>query len=267
MKIKANIIPLLLVTPLLFMANSPYPYGMPEPYEDYEIKELVYTPNSNGGFDVTLTIENKGEGYMNVNDRLSFYTSIDVVYFHDGMVNRDARWVTTCLAPHKTMTLYGNNPVTEEYSPEDYVDKYVNAYVSYEKVDCSGVNIDELEIDNDSNLVRAYFSLIDLKIDNNYHYTYIFDMEVKGESIALAFDGNNFEVDFNDATLKKEDIVFNGVYSVQGTKSRLFIEDYWMIGWIVFGVVLGIGIVISLGFLPLIITSSIKKAKKKEVGK
>ena len=99
---KKSFIPLLLLAPMFFMANSPAPWMPPEEYNDFNVVYVTYTKSERSGtsylYDYELDIENMGDKYL-ILDRFSVDYSMSNNYKFE---NLSSIFQDQCLAPKES---------------------------------------------------------------------------------------------------------------------------------------------------------------------
>ena len=271
MKNKTALFPLLLVCPLLFMANSPAPYTDTEEYNDYTITNLTYgEQDEDHKYPLRLTINNTGSDYMPIGYEIEACTK-DNDYFY--LLNEQVSYRTyiyyarTCIAPNTSMELVASDPLSRQYELSDLrIDARcykVTSEASYSSI--SLVGKDSVEYDN-----TCFYNFVinDFKFDDNYYNAMIVDMNIKENRIAFQFSeaDDEFGLALVDDTLTEADFTINSVQLIQGrSKFVERINDTWTIVYVCLGVTFFIGFLVSLGFIPLIVKASTKRAKKEDV--
>ena len=268
MKNKSKFIPLLLLCPLLFMGNSPAPYDGGDVYEDFEVSNLTYGEKDiDDKYPLTIDVKNTGTGYMLVGS--SFYmeaSNNDYVNCYHELVSY-RYYDDVCIGPNQTAKLISDGSVSQQYELNEYrivcrgyqevIETTYGSIKLEDKADVSGVNS-----------AYYYFSIEDLKTDNEYYYSMIVDMNVKDKNVAFKYYSamDEFSVCLNDRTLTEEDFTINGVYLIRGRNKTIdFINDTWTIVYVCLGVTLFVGFLVSLAFIPLIVKVSTKRTKKEDV--
>ncbi len=259
MKNKAKLVPLILICPLLFMANSAAPYAYPEEYEDFEVTNVTYGDiDSDYRYPVSIEVKNTGESYMMLHNHFFANTENESLNFYRNGIHYTNTGIA-CIGPNQSATLIADRNVIQQYELSAY-SFYAEAYSQYVSATYSGVRLDEVEQYSDYALYS--FTIEGFKYDTNYYYSPIVEFTAKGESYCIYNYSLNdyFYVSLLDKTLTAEDFEFTGIKLIQG-RNRVSrdIESMWLTIWILLGITLFVGFLISLAFIPLIIKSATKK--------
>ena len=284
MKNKAKFIPFLLAVPLLFMANSPYPYATDEPYEDFTATFVSREKNDEEGIDnLTLNISNTGTGYLNLS---SLYTEVSNQGFslryptvNGFAVVNNWRSDGFLLPPNESLNIVYD--LTHQYAPADLDFSEVTytgqAFSEYTKMEAD-VEIELVNTDASKPNETTYeFKLFGLKgFESGYNYSGITVFTVKGTKVAvhsMNWDSgsSSFYVTSYGETLTADDFEFTAFYAVQGRK-------YYGVGFggtIIAGLLLFVGaaaillpalaivvfVILPAILIPIIVTKSVKKRR------
>ena len=225
MKNKLKLIPFLLAVPLLFMANSPYPYAIDEPYEDFTAEVVYYAHDDERNHNIlTLDITNTGTGYIALD---SFNVSVDGKdlilndFFFNGMTEKGREKLV--LSPNQSQVV--EYYVNRIYTDIDFEDAAItcNAFSNYTKLEIS-----ETELVNTS-IINNEYKRYDFRIfgltgfESGYNYSGIVEYTVKGMKIATFsddWDGGDasFSLYSYDEAIAADDFEFTALYAVQGRK-------------------------------------------------
>ncbi len=231
MKNKLKFIPFLLAVPLLFMANSPYPYATDEPYEDFTATFVSREKNDEEDIDnLTLNISNTGTGYLNL---FSLYTKINNKGFslryptvNGFVVDSSGLGGAFLLPPNESLNVVYD--LTHERASDvlDFseVTYTAEAFSEYTKMEAD-VEIELVNTDTSKPNETTYaFKLFGLKdFESGYNYSGITVFTVKGTKVAvhsMNWDSgsSSFYVTSYDETLTADDFIFTELYMVQGRK-------------------------------------------------
>lgn len=255
---KKALIPVLLFTPLLFMANSPYPYYNDEPYdiENFEFSNLVYdNPNDYSQYPFSIDVENKGDLYLSLNS----------VYFSTSNYNSNFYIETPnsgCLVPPKTkMTLRGF--ADNQYELSDLtVNSGRNAYGYRVEVEPSTyksltyVSSTSYSVNYDLICYEYTYKTTGLYLDDEYHCSLLVDYTINGHKAAQFMYGsatNTFTIaSYEEAS--EENITIDNIYVLKGLQRRHGDwESIWIVVMIGLAVILGLGFIASCVVVPLVL--------------
>lgn len=261
MKKKVFLLPLLMVTPLFFMANSPAPTAFPsERYYNFVVTNFVQSDekNENNRYDFSITIKNNGDNYLFFNGSNFYVYDSNQNYGH---INTSS--ITDyAVNPGKTRTLAGSSPnklvINDDlqFIASTYSKPYQGKYES----------ITFVEKQKQDDLYFYYYSVNELEVDDEYYHSYIIDYSYLGES--RAFDthylsGDRFTIVL-DEDLGEEDLEINKVMVANGRSKRAgTISSMWIIIWIVIGAVFLMALVAACIVLPIVIPMAVRKKKAK----
>ena len=223
---KKLLIPVLMLTPLLLMGNSPAPWQPPQEYNDFKVIDLSF-----GDGEYELNIENYGEKYI-VLDRISVYTDDEI------LPNLEV-YNDQCLAPGDSGVYRGG--IGKDYTSEEI--KEVRAYAVEVEGPASYTSIkfdkeSQIESRNEKQESWYYYNIEGIKKDKEYYYYSIIDLTIEGErfvyySIQRISDGFYF---VNKSGLSENDIQIEDIYLVRGRKIDYTITN------IFYGVLAALGI-------------------------
>ncbi len=227
MKNKLKFIPFLLAVPLLFMANSPYPYDRPILYEDFSAEVISYNYEKNESVyinELKLSVNNTGDGYMNL-DYFAAKKGDEKVEGYSPVINglQTPYNHSLLLPPDETNTVEYDLTTTSrnEFDFNGATITY-KAFITYEKVE--GVDY-KIELTNKQ--VTSYdlhiytFEVSGLKgFESNYYYSGIVDFTVNGTHLGIySADWDSGETRFDIYAyedLNESDFVFNALYKLKG---------------------------------------------------
>ncbi len=231
MKNKLKFIPFLIAVPLLFMANSPYPYATDEPYEDFTATFVSREKNDEDGIDnLTLNISNTGTGYLNLSSLYieinNHYVNLNYPTVNGFVVDSYGRSDAFLLPPSESLNVV-----------YDLTYRYISADVDFSEAAYAGQAFSEytkMEADVEIELVNAdtskpnettyEFKLFGLKgFESGYNYSGITVFTVKGTTVAAHSTdwdsgSSSFYVTSYGETLTADDFEFTALYAVQGRK-------------------------------------------------
>ena len=283
MKNKAKFIPFLLAVPLLFMANSPYPYATDEPYEDFTATFVSREKNDEEGIDnLTLNISNTGTGYLNLS---SLYTEVSNQGFslryptaNGFAVANNWRSDGFLLPPKESLNVVYD--LTHEHAPADLDFSEVTytgqAFSEYTKMEAD-VEIELVNTDTSKPNETTYeFKLFGLKgFESGYNYSGITVFTVKGTKVAvhsMNWDSgsSSFYVTSYGETLTADDFVFTELYMVQGREfygNSIAAVATFLLIFVGAAVILlpalaiVVFVILPAILIPIIVTKSVKKRR------
>ena len=204
---KKLLIPALMLTPWLFMGNSPAPWQPPSEYKDYKIIDLSFS-----GEEYTLNIENTGEKYI-VLDNIGCYEN-DIHLENPDVYNEQ------CLAP-------GDSGIYKGHCKQDYTGKEIPLKVYAIEVEglatYTSVKFEKeyaIESSTEKKQSWYYYDIEDIKVDKNYRYYSVVDLTIEGERFVY-YSTENIISGFsflNKSGLTENDIKVENIYVVQGRK-------------------------------------------------
>jgi len=259
MRKKIAIFPLLFVSPLLFMANSPAPAAFPlESYHDFIVTNFVQSDEKNEEekYEFSITIKNFGDNYLLFNapnfavvDKNNTYGYIDSISRTD-----------TALNPGTTRTFSGTS--SKKLIVDDDLEFHSAVYSSPYLGKYKSVTFKEKSEMSDGTF-RYWFSVDKLEVDDEFYHSYIIDYSYLGEK--RAFDQQSYLNDFYitlEEDLDGQDIEINKVLVANGRSKRASsISSMWLIIWIVIGIFASMGLIAAAIVLPIVIPMAVRKKK------
>lgn len=250
---KKHLLPLL-ITPFLFMANSPAPYQPPQEYEDFEIVSIQYGPSSESEkppYKYEIDLQNYGGKYLLLDHFSTAYDTSESIWFE----NLSSIYPEQVLAP-------GEGGIFSGYCDDDYSGQDIKFQAYAVEVE-SSVGFSEVtfnsETKSESNSYqgysRYYFDVKGVKLDNDYHYTSIIDTTINGERITYySYSSPEKQIDFMyKSDTNPSSIVINNIYAVKGRKiDRTFSYIFYgILAVLGIGGAAGVAIAIAIGGIAL----------------
>lgn len=248
---KKSFIPLLLLAPMFFMANSPAPWNPPEEYNDFNVVYVTYTKSERSGtsylYDYEIDIENTGDKYL-ILDRFSVDYSMSNNYKFE---NLSSIFQDQCLAPLESGVYTG-------MCDGDYSEKDIK-FQAYAVKPESALEYKDLSFDKETVLEdREYyrqgcssysFNISGVKLDNEYHWTLIIDATVKGERFTYySLSSIGSKISFvNKSGISESDISIDGLYLVRGRKVDHTYDFLMYIGYFFVAVIGAAGVFGTVG--------------------
>ena len=219
---KKSFIPLLLLAPMFFMANSPAPWNPPEEYNDFNVVYVTYTKSERSGtsylYDYDLDIENMGDKYL-ILDRFSVDYSMSNNYKFE---NLSSIFQDQCLAPKESGIYTGM--CDGDYSEKDIKFQAYAVTPEY-TLEYKDLSFDKETVLEDREYYRQGCSLYSFningaKLDKEYHWSLIIDATVKGERFTYySVSSIGSKISFvNKSGISESDISIDGLYLVRGRK-------------------------------------------------
>ena len=264
---KAKLIPILLLCPVLFMANSPAPesYDPVIDYSDFEVTTREYVEAENETYRLAVDVTNTGDKYMIVDNAFSAFILRDEILFRkEGLSSYIFH--SDLIAPHQTAHLVSCDKVQTSFSLEMYA--FTAEAIDNERAimpKYSGIKLEQKDIF--SEYTSYCFELQGLVYSQEYYYAAIYDFNIKGEN--HCFNSYYFDswinVYLKSSHYVEEDFVLNRIYIIP-TGSRLIsnVDETWSVVWNGIGIAIIAGFFISPAFIPLIIKSAKKKRRKEQ---
>ena len=256
---KTLFLPLLLISPLLFMGNSPAPYYTGENYsaENFEITNLEYQEreNQNVWYSFTLEIYNKGDLYLQV-DSLWF----DVEDGNSGDFSIDTLRFNECIPPDTKVILRGY--ANREYSidkikPSDAVGfkvpKQTMSFSSAKLVN----KVDAEQTYSGQTIYEYVYEIEGATFDDAYYNSMMVDYTIDGEHHATHEYSASKRFSFaSTKDVEESDITINKIYLIQGRFKRYNqYSGIWLTIMISTGVTLFVGFLVSCIVVPLTLFS------------
>lgn len=262
---KIHLIPLLMMTPILFMGNSPAPYAdfaRSVGADEYQLNNLTYGDKEKMGdlelYPFTLDIQNNSEYYL-------CYRSLDIVvtgkpYLDDICTFRilSPYYDDDCIKPHDTMTVMGYALDTYTidqlrlgygygYSSEGVSVEFTNPQIEntysfydtsnfYKKTYQYNVLFDSISFEQESNY--SYAMIIEYTI--NGHSRYYFTRDVYERQNIHTFEEAT-EIEIKNISILKES--YRSYY--YGGDIETVLKGFGVVCLVLLGVLLGIGWVVS----------------------
>lgn len=267
---KYHLIPILTLLPVLFMANSPYPYSNGDVYEDFKCNAVSYDSEKTDGYYKTqLTVENYGDLYLSLSS-INLYDAVadqseESSYLGD--VNENIYW-NWLLPPSCTMDVEAmsrRNDVTLEnlnlkgfaFAPEETPTYKSIIYSDEEKCDFYY---------SDASFYVYTFDINGLSFSDEWYYTLIIDYEIGGVKYAQRQEGSTLGYIRLNSPSKVNDpqneITVTKLSLVRGINKRSrMTESIWITIWVVLAITLFIGFLVSLVVVPIVLFT--KKPWKK----
>ena len=205
---KISFIPLLLISPLLFM-GAVYPYARETPYEDYEISDLTFGEKDNGAYPYSLSISNTGEGYISLTD-----FRFDDGEYGNGYIEQIGDFFDSYLylAPGGKCSLSGHSQVNMDpekinYNCVAFCEYSINEYKSV-----TFTGMDEEDYYNGTSY-NYYFNIEGYPQENDYYLTYLLEFTYDGVTYAKRFFGETFDLELTKEIDPAEDIEFSSLSS------------------------------------------------------
>ena len=201
---KKLLIPILMITPWLFMANSPAPWQPPQEYDEFQVIDLSF---ADGEYEIN--IENTGSKYIVV-DHLYFYAKDEII------TNPDV-YNDLCLAPGDSGIYKGKCDgvyTVDELDIRAYAVE-VEGLATYTSVKFEKESPLEYTKGKDSSY---FFNLEGVKVDKNYRWFSVVDLTIKGERFVY-YSTDNITSGFsfiNESGLTESDIQVENIYLVRG---------------------------------------------------
>ncbi len=269
MKNKLKLIPILGVLPFFLMGNSGVPYQAPEPYKDVEILNVSVGEYNRDiqGYRTYITVKNSGDWFFNFGHSYISYdnngqTSSLTSEYSCGLClgpGQTCDWV--CTAPSGTIAI------------ENLIKTEFYGHKKGKSANFGGIRyISKAHSTNNMGLMYYYQFAVDHLVSNDrFYYSQIVEYEINGITYGQYIpDGPSqyFEI---YTTVKcdnpEEDIDIKAIYlNTLGNYYAQEINTRWEGMWLIFGIAVGAALLISPGFIPLIIYGAKKRAKKKNNG-
>ena len=173
---KLLLLPILLTSPLFFMANSPAPAAFPiERYYDFRVDSFSQNDEKNerGYYDFSITIDNFGDNYLlftngefTVKDKYDNYGYTTTENPSDCAIN-----------PGKSRTVFGESSVKLNTDELEFVS---NVYSSPYQASYDSVTFADKSVNSDGSYDYR-FSVNNLKLDDEYYHSFIVDYSYLGE--------------------------------------------------------------------------------------
>lgn len=259
---KYHLIPILTLLPVLFMANSPYPYSNGDVYEDFKCNAVSYASEKEDGYYKTqLTIENYGSQYLSLSSINLFdkagEESDEATYLGDVSENIYWNWL---LPPNTSMDVEAmsrRNDVTLEnltvkgfaFAPLETPTYKSITYSNEEKADAYY---------SDTSFYIYTFDVNGLRFSDEWYYTLIIDYEIGGVKYAQRQEGSTLGYIRLNSPTKLEDpqneLTVTGMSLVRGMNKRnRYSQSLWITIWIVVAIALFLGFLASLIVVPLVL--------------
>ena len=252
---KINLLPLLLISPLLFMANSPAPYAFETEYEDFEVKDLLLNIEGTNDYSYSLSLTNLGEGYLSI-------SRFDIDYYFDyskecsGILSSDL-----FLLPHETCSLKGH---IDQEVKEDDVTFHAYAFKTFSFVEYKSVTYKEKEVRYGDDITYYCYSF---EIDgyprsDDFYYTYLMEFSYGETDFAINAHSSYFEIAFKEE-VEPSNITFKRMVAIRGREKRNnYISSIWITVWVIVGIIFFLGFLASLIVVPLVILNKKPWRKK-----
>ena len=269
MKNKLKLIPILGVLPFFLMGNSGVPYPEAEPYKDVEILEVTVTGYNSDlqGYRTVFKVKNSGDwffdfGYSYISYDNNGQTSSLTSEYGSGLClgpGQTCDWV--CTAPSGTISI-GNLKNIDFYGHK----KGKSISFEYAK------HIPEAHTNNEyGEMYYYYFEIGELEFNDRFYYEQLVEYEIDGVTYGQYIPygpTRNFDIYTGiKCNNPGEDIQIKAVYlNTLGNYYAREINNRWEGMWIIFGIAVGAALLISPGFIPLIVYSAKKRTQKKNNG-
>lgn len=252
---KINLLPLLLISPLLFMANSPAPYAYEGEYEDFEVTDLVLNKEGTNDYSYSLSLSNLGEGYLSLN-RFDLDYYVDYSKECSGILSSDLY-----LLPHETCSLKGH--IYEEVNEDDIL-FHAYAFKTYSFVEYKNITYKEKEVryGDDITYYCYSFEIDGYPSSDDFYYTYLVEFSFGEIDFAINARSSYFEIAFKEE-IDPSNITFNRMVAIQGREKRNnYITSIWITVWVIVGIIFFLGFLASLIVVPLVVLSKKPWRKK-----
>lgn len=252
---KIDLLPLLLISPLLFMANSPAPYAYETEYEDFEVTDLVLTKEGTNDYSYYLSLTNLGEGYLSI-------SRFDIDYYADYSKEiNDLFSSDLYLLPHETCSLKGH---IDQEVKEDDVTFYAYAFKTYSFVEYKSATYKEKEVRyRDEDTYYCYsFEIDGYPRSDDFYYTYLIEFSFGETDFAINAHSSYFEIAFKEE-VEPSNITFKRMVAIQGREKRNnYIASIWITVWVIVGILFFLGFLVSLIVVPILLFSKKPWRKK-----
>ena len=268
MKNKLKLIPILGVLPFFLMANSSVPYPEAEPYKDVEILSIsVGEYTSFQGYKTYITVKNSGELFL---DFGWSYISYDNGGQTSGISSAYSSGM--CLAPGETCEWLCFSP-SNTFSIDTIKDINLYAHKKGKSISFEYArHIPEAHTNNEYGEIFYYnFEIGELEFSDRFYYEQIVEYEIGGITYGQYIPygpTRNFDIYTGiKCDNPGEDIQIKAVYlNVLGNVYAREIDSRWEVAWLIFGIAAAAALLISPGFIPLIVYGAKKRTQKKNNG-
>lgn len=264
---KAKLIPILLLCPVLFMANSPAPesYDPVIDYSDFEVTNREYVEVEGDTYRLAVDVTNTGDKYMIADNAFGAFILHDEILFRLDSIVSDL-YLDELIAPHQTVHLISWDKVQNSFPLEMY--SFSAKAIDNERFKTPQYSEIKLYDKEVLNRVTSYdFRLKGLVYSHEYYYQTIYDINVKDMNFSFRsyyFD-DYISIYLKDSDYVEEDFVFNAIHIIPiSNRSINDINDIWSGVWTGIGITIIAGFFISPAFIPLIIKSAKKKRREEQ---
>lgn len=271
MKNKMALIPLLAMSPVLFMGaglSARYPYAIPDGYENFEITDLSYSePDAYNNYTLTVTLKNTGDGYLGTDDQ-NFIVSIRDDYHGFSNVITAERGNDFYIPPHESAVLVCQGVFSQKYELDE-LEFSARGFKDFQPMRYSNIKLVETVIEEEAPNALYRFEIEEAEMPESGYYTKVIDCTVDGNHVAFINPGQDtsFSLALLDKTLVEEDFVFNRVFLIEGPGPYPEGSIYGVLGdvlsgiLIIFLVVIGLALIAPAIIIPIVVVTKRNKNK------
>lgn len=258
---KIGFLPLLSITPLLMGLNAVPPYSYPDAYEDFEVSNFALGAKEDERYPFSLELENKGEGYIQLNDFTFQEKKQESNYYYYIDSCGDLVIASLFLAPKQKTPASGRVDFEASYEDLIFRSRAFKTYSFKEAGEIKNTALTTSKFDTKT-YYEYHYEIVNLVEDEDYYYSYLVEFVYDDITYAVQCYSETFYISFLKEIDPDKDVTFGRVVTIQGRERRNNnLSSIWITIWIVVGILFTLGFFVSVVVVPIVL--SIRKPWRK----